>query len=306
MSHAYGPVPSRRFGRSIGVSPIPPKTCSYSCVYCQLGKTTDMRAERGRFFDPKEIEKDIENTVTSCGCKADFITIVGDGEPTLSANIGELISFCKSHLKIPVAIITNGSLLWNAELQLQLRVADVVSVTVSAGDEETFRKIHRPHGSLKFSEVMSGMETFRKSYQGKFWAEVMLVAGLNDSNESIVSIKKQLQRLSPDKVFIATPTRPPTEPWVKPPDPESVLNAASILGGSLEMTFPEMGSFNPGEHEDVADTILQLCSRHPMMEKQVRELEARLGTEVADRMADENVVQWKEYMGIRYLLPVRK
>ncbi|MFO7618176.1 MAG: radical SAM protein [Thermoplasmata archaeon] len=299
-------MPSRRFGRSIGVSPIPPKTCSYSCVYCQLGRTTDMRVKRDRFFDVGEIEKDIERTVSACNGNADFITIVGDGEPTLSADIGELISFCKSHWKIPVAIITNGSLLGDAELRAQLRGADVVSVTVSAGDEETFRKIHRPHGTLIFHDLMDGMVKFRKDFKGKFWAEVMLVAGLNDSGEAIQGIKKQLERLSPDKIFIATPTRPPTEAWARPPDPEAVLNAANILGGSLEMTFPEMGSFDPGEHDDVADTILQLCTRHPMMEKQVRELEARFGADAANGMAKEGIVRWKEYMGIRYLLPVRK
>ena len=262
-----------------------------------------MRGARDRFFDPEEIEKDIDRTVAACNGNADFITIVGDGEPTLSSDIGRLISFCKAHWKIPVAIITNGSLLGDAKLRDQLRDADVVSVTVSAGDDATFRKIHRPHGALRFHDVMSGMAKFSKDFKGRFWVEVMLVADLNDSPASLKDIKKMLDSLSPEKIFIATPTRPPTETWVRPPGPETVLNAASTLGGSLEMTFPEMGSFDPGEHDDVADTILQLCSRHPMMEKQVRELEARFGVEVADRMAENNIVRWREYMGIRYLLP---
>ncbi len=265
-----------------------------------------MRADRHRFFNLEDIENDISSTVTACNGNTDYITIVGDGEPTLSSDIGRLISYCKSHWNIPVAVITNGSLLSDAMLRKELSRADVVSVTVSAGEEEIFRKIHRPHGKLKFRGVMDGMETFRKEFPGKFWAEVMLVAGLNDSRETLLGIKEKLDALSPDRIFIATPTRPPTEFWVKPPDPEAVLDAANILGGSLEMTFPEMGSFNPGEHENVADTILQLCSRHPMMEKQVREMEARFSVDVADRMAGENVVRWKEYLGIRYLLPTGK
>lgn len=265
-----------------------------------------MGVARERFFDPEKIERDINRTVSACGGNADYITIVGDGEPTLSEDIGRLISFCKANWKIPVAVITNGSLLGDAELRSELGKADVVSVTVSAGDEETFRRMHRPHGALKFGEVMDGMEGFRKEFRGKFWAEVMLVAGVNDSPASLTGIKNALAPLSPDRIFIATPTRPPTETWVRPPDPETVLNAANILGGSLEMTFPEMGNFNPGEHGNLADTILQLCSRHPMMEKQVRELEARFGQQVADGMAEENVVRWREYMGISYLLPVRE
>jgi wyosine [tRNA(Phe)-imidazoG37] synthetase (radical SAM superfamily) len=264
-----------------------------------------MRVVRERFFDPKEIEKDIEATVSACNGNADFITIVGDGEPTLSMDIGRLVSFCKSRWNIPVAIITNGSLLWDAGLRKDIRDADVVSVTVSAGDDGTFRKTHRPHGNLKFHDVMDGMQKFRKEFGGKFWVEVMLVAGVNDSLDELNGIKKQLDILSPDRIFIATPTRPPTESWVKPPDPETVLNAAGILGGSLEMTFPEMGSFNPGEHEDLGDTILQLCSRHPMMEKQVREMEARFGANAVDTMEEKKIVQWKEYMGIRYLMPTK-
>ena len=265
-----------------------------------------MRVARDRFFEPEELEKDIERTVTACGGNADFITIVGDGEPTLSSDIGGLISFCKAHWKMPVAIITNGSLLGYAELRDQLRDADVVSVTVSAGDDATFRKIHRPHGTLIFHDVMDGMAKFRKDFKGRFWAEVMLVTDLNDSPDSLAGIKKTLDSLSPEKIFIATPTRPPTEKWVRPPDPETVLNAADILDGSLEMTFPEVGSFDPGEHEDVGDTILQLCTRHPMMEEQVRELEARFGADVADKMVKDNIVEWKEYMGIRYLLSTEK
>jgi len=263
-----------------------------------------MRVARCRFFDPELIENDIEKTLSLCNGNADFITLVGDGEPTLSSDIGRIISFCKAQWKIPVAVITNGSLLRDAKLRSQLQKVDVLSVTVSAGDETTFRKIHRPHGKLTFQGIVDGLTQFRKEFEGRLWVEVMLVASVNDSPESLLAIKNNLSPLSPERIFIATPTRPPTEPWVKPPDPEAVLNAASILSGSLEMTFPETGSFNPAERENLADTILQLCSRHPMMEKQVRELEAKSGAEVADKMEEENTVRWKEYMGIRYLVPV--
>jgi wyosine [tRNA(Phe)-imidazoG37] synthetase (radical SAM superfamily) len=306
MSFAYGPVPSRRFGRSIGVSPIPPKACTYSCVYCQLGKTTDLRIERDRFFDPKAIERDMENAMESCEGNADFITMVGDGEPTLSSDVGRLISYCHKHWAVPVGVITNGSLLWDRKVRTQIHDADIVSVTVSAGGESTFRKVHRPHKSLNFKKAMDGIREFRKDYPGKLWAEVMLVAGLNDSRDSLHSIKAELDSISPDRIFIAAPTRPPTEPWVRPPGTDRILDAADILGGSVEMTLPEAGSFEVAvDREHMPEAILQLCSRHPMMEHQLREIEGRMDMRFVDDMVDANIAEWKPHMGIMYLVPVK-
>jgi len=286
------------------VSPIPPKACTYSCIYCQLGHTTDLRVARDRFFDPARIENDIETAVLACKEKADFITMVGDGEPILSTDIGRLISYCKRRWDIPVGVITNGSLLWDNEVRSQLHEADIVSVTVSAGEESEFRKIHRPHGKLKFQKVMDGMREFRKDFNGKLWAEVMLVAGLNDSDGVLHSIKEQLDSISPDKIFIATPTRPPAESWVRPPGTDSILNAAAILNGSIEMTLPETGNFAiTGDVKHISDTILQLCSRHPMMEHQLREIEGQLDTIFVDGMIADGLVIWKPHMGIRYLVP---
>ncbi|MDO9537367.1 MAG: radical SAM protein [Thermoplasmata archaeon] len=306
MSHAYGPVPSRRFGRSIGVSPIPPKACSYSCVYCQLGRTTDLRIKRASFFPVEDIISDIEKLVSVQGSNTDFITIVGDGEPTLSQDIGKIISFCKQETSIPVAVITNGSLLWHPDVRHDLMNADVVSITLSAGDVETYQRLHRPHRDLDFESVLDGMIIFSKEFRGELWAEVMMVAGINDSESALHSTKNQLDLISPKKIFIATPTRPPAEDWVKPPESDTVLNAASILGGSLEMTFPEIGDFSVVEGQDHVDTILQLCSRHPMMEKQVRDMEGRFEDKVVDNMVLRGLVEWKTYMGVKYLIPVRK
>ncbi len=265
-----------------------------------------MRIKRARFYPVDDIISDIEKLVSVQGANTDFITLVGDGEPTLSQDIGKIISYCKQETSIPVAVITNGSLLWSSDVRHDLMGADVVSITLSAGDIESFQRLHRPHRNLDFDTVIDGMKIFSMQFKGELWAEVMMVAEINDSKNALDLIKNKLNLISPKKISIATPTRPPAKSWVIPPESDVVLNAANVLGGSLEMTFPEIGNFCVGKGYDPIDTVLQLCSRHPMMEKQVRDLEGRFEVEIVDNMVQGRLVEWNTYMDIKYLIPVRK
>ncbi len=222
MSIVYGPVPSRRLGRSLGVSPIPFKTCNYSCVYCQLGRTTHMTIQRKDFFPPEELLNEIKRAIEAENShrhsEIDFVTFVGEGEPTLCKSLGWLIRKTKEIADIPIAVDTNGSLLYRKDVRDDISQADVVMPSLDAGTAETFRKINRPHRGIVFEAVVEGMGKFRQEYDGEIWVEVMLVKGLNDSEEELEAIKSRLSPLEPNRTYINVPIRPPAEPWAVSPD----------------------------------------------------------------------------------------
>lgn len=184
MKYIYGPVPSRRLGISLGVSPIPKKTCNYSCIYCQLGKTDHFTNTREMFFPVAEILMEFDAFLKS-GVSFDVVTIVGEGEPTLYLGLGELILGIKERTDKSVAVITNGALLYDAALRAELGLADIVLPTLDAYDTVSFRKINRPHRSIDFEKVNEGLITFSKEYTGSLWIEIMLIDGINDDDESL-------------------------------------------------------------------------------------------------------------------------
>jgi len=277
MRLVYGPVPSRRLGRSLGVNPIPFKTCTYSCVYCQLGRTTQMTNQRRDFFPPNEILQEITKALDpeagSSRHELDFVTFVGEGEPTLCKSLGWLISRTKEFTDIPVAVDTNGSLLYRAAVRTELLQAEVVMPTLSAGTAETFRKIHRPVRGITFEMVVDGMERFRREYAGALWVEVMLVKGLNDSEEELQALKRRLERIEPDRIYLNVPIRPPAEQWVLPPDNEAIAVAQAILSdlNVVAITAEEQGSFSLEGFANPEEAILAIIRRHPMRAEQVIE-----------------------------------
>lgn len=302
--YTYGPVPSRRLGRSLGVSPIPAKTCSYSCVYCQLGRTTDLRLERQSFFPREDVLAEILRLGETTG--PDYVTFVGDGEPTLCADLGWLIEQTHRELNISTAVITNGSLLWRKDVREDLERADVVIPTLDAGNERTFRLINRPHRDLHFDSILQGQIDFSREYKGQLWLEVMLVEGVNDNEEELMSIKRAVDRVRPHRAYIMTPIRPPAEPWAQPPDFKTVLRAQEIIGGSITITDLESGDFGLSEFHDAREAILEVGSRHPLRLDQAEKIEADfcdIGT-VAQMLADKSLVR-VEYHDAVYLLPSR-
>lgn len=300
--YVYGPVPSRRLGASLGVSPIPPKTCSYTCVYCQLGRTTNITATRRSFYQREDILAEILER--GGGSSFDYVTFVGDGEPTLCQDLGWLIEHTKEKLQVPTAVITNGSLLFREDVRRDLGYADVVMPTLDAGNEETFRAVNRPHRSIVFDEMLQGLIDFRRGYRGQMWLEVMLVKDVNDSEEELRSIRQAVDAIKPDRVYVVTPIRPPAESWVKPPTPETIIKAQQLLGTALSIVELENGQFGLEEFSNARQAILETGSRHPLRRDQAAEIEDAFGISgVVDQMLRDGELTETVYRDTTYLLP---
>jgi wyosine [tRNA(Phe)-imidazoG37] synthetase (radical SAM superfamily) len=210
-SCVFGPVPSRRLGRSLGVDLVPYKTCSFDCVYCQLGKTTRKTIERREWVPIDAVVEQLETRLSS---KPDYITLSGSGEPTLYSRIGELIVRIKALTSIPIAVLTNGSLLWQKELRAQIVDADLILPSLDAGDEETFTAVNRPYAALKHDAIVQGLTDLRREFSGTYWLEVLLVDGINSQPSAVDSLATCIERIKPDRVQLNTVVRPPAEPDV--------------------------------------------------------------------------------------------
>ncbi len=300
--YTYGPVPSRRLGRSLGVSPIPPKTCTYSCVYCQLGRTNHLSVTRESFFPKEEILAEIGEQLRNS--EVDFITFVGDGEPTLCSDIGWLIRQCKERYHKPIAVITNGSFLYQPDVRQDLLPSDVVLPSIDAGTESLFRKIDRPHGQIDFQTMLDGLVHFRKEYSGEIWLEVMLIAGINDTEEALQDIRKAVEKISPNRLYIVTPIRPPAESWVHPPSPERIIHAQEILNQAETIAFLESGNFGLDNFTNAREALMEIGSRHPLRFEQGIEIEnsfSEAGT--VNELLREKQLRKINYRGMEYLLP---
>lgn len=268
MNYIYGPVPSRRLGRSLGIDPIPSKTCNYQCIYCQLGRTTNFTNNRRNYAPKKEIFEEMEEAVPKCEEDFDYVTFVGSGEPTLYMDIKDLIQKVKTLTSKPVCVITNGALLSNDLVKDALYQSDVVLPTLDAGTESTFIKINRPHPSLKFDEIIQGLVDFRSEFGGKFWIEIMLVKGINDSKEDLLHIKNKIDLIQPDKIDVNVPIRPPCEKWVKIPNTSILSHLSDLFGNYNNINFPEIGKFGI-DSPRFEKEILSIIERHPMRQKQI-------------------------------------
>jgi wyosine [tRNA(Phe)-imidazoG37] synthetase (radical SAM superfamily) len=270
MKYVFGPVPSRRLGQSLGIDTIPLKTCNWNCVYCQLGRTSPLTNKRLNYFSPGEIMKEVEASLQSHAAgEIDWVTFVGSGEPTLHAGIGWLIHQTKEITDLPVAVITNGSLLYMPKVRRELADADAVLPSLDAGSADLYRKVNRPHPEITFERFIAGLVNFRKEYQGKLWVEVMLISGLNDKEDDLLAIAKVLASIEPDEVHINVPTRPPVETWVKPPTEESLMRANAILGDIARIVHPAEGIFDLSGYADPMDAIVNIITRHPMQLEQI-------------------------------------
>jgi wyosine [tRNA(Phe)-imidazoG37] synthetase (radical SAM superfamily) len=229
-SHIFGPVHSRRLGRSLGIDLVPYKVCSFDCVYCECGGTTRKVLERGEFFPVQEVLEELENYLSGSP-ELDFVTFSGSGEPTLSLSIGIVIRYLKDRFPhYRVAVLTNGSLLWKEEVRHDLLKADVVLPTLSSTVEETFRRIHRPAKGLTADRIISGTEQFRKEYDGQIWLEIFIIPGINTTDSELAGLKEAIRRIHPDKVQLNTLDRPGTEGWVRPASHEDLERIRILLG----------------------------------------------------------------------------
>ncbi len=238
--YLFGPVPSRRLGKSLGVDPVPFKTCTQNCVYCQLGSDSLQTLERKVYVPPENILEEIRQWLTE-GIAADYITISGSGEPTLHSRLDQIIEGIHRLTPIPVALITNGSLFWQPDVRKQCALADVILPSLDAGDAQTFRKINNPHKHLSFEQFVEGLVQFRKEYSGPIWLEVFLCEGLNTSPESIAKLNRLIGQINPDKVQLNTAVRPTAHPHIKPVPEETLRLLAPQLRADAEVIaqFPQ-------------------------------------------------------------------
>ena len=259
--YVYGPVPSRRLGISLGISPIPKKTCNYSCIYCQLGRTDHMTNRRSLYFPLEDILTELDRVIQE-ELDYDVITIVGEGEPTLYLGLGKLIEGIHQRTEKPVAVITNGALLYDHDVRAELMLADIVLPTLDAWDQASLQKINRPHGSICFEMIEYGIRHFSQEYPGQLWIELMLIEGINDDEESLKKYKEHLEKIRYDRLYINTPIRPPAEPDVRAVSPERMDAAVRMLGGTpIDLLESE------GFHSEITDdyeAIRAIIKRHPM------------------------------------------
>ena len=224
--------------------------------------------ERREYFRREDILDEVEKALAShAPGEIDWVTFVGSGETTLHASMDWLIREVKALTPLPVAVITNGSLLYLPEMRLELSPADAVLPSLDAGNARLYRKINRPHPEVSFKSLIEGLSAFRKEYQGKLWVEVMLVRGLNDTEAALREIAAALKSIQPDEVHILQPTRPPAETWVQPSDEEGLLRARVILGDIARVIHPASGSFDLSGTESLVEAVVGIITRHPMWEE---------------------------------------
>jgi wyosine [tRNA(Phe)-imidazoG37] synthetase (radical SAM superfamily) len=280
---AFGPVPSRRLGQSLGINNIPPKTCSYSCVYCQVGRTLELQANRRTFYPPADIVAAVAARVDRLrqrNERIDALTVVSDGEPTLDRNLGALIGSLKP-LGIRTAVITNASLLAHAEVRAELAAADWVSLKVDAVHERIWRRLNSPHGTLDLARILRGVLEFSCSYPGELVTETMLVEGYNDEEEHLREVASFLAVVKPARAYLAVPLRPPAKAAARVPA-ESVINGAvQLLQQRLRRVEYLIGYEGNAfaATGDAIEDLLAITAVHPMRREAVADLLARCDTD---------------------------
>ena len=269
-ARVFGPVPSRRLGRSLGVDLVPAKTCTYDCIYCESGRTTHLTVERFSPYSVKEIVDEIQQQLGRTSCSPEIITLSGAGEPTLNADLGDLINRIKNLTHLPVAVLTNGSLLGLKEVRHDLARADLVLPSLDAVSVEVFNRINRPHPSLQIGEIISGLLDFRREYPGEIWLEILLVSGINDLTPEVNALRKVVERLQPVRVQLNTVDRPPAAPWARPVSGETLGKLACLLGRPAEVISRSASpaSSEPAA-EDLAQRIVEMVSRRPCTLQQI-------------------------------------
>lgn len=301
--YTFGPVPSRRLGNSLGINNIPQKVCSYSCVYCQVGKTTQLEVQPGSFYEPKHIYNSVLSRITSARQhleEIDYLSFVPDGEPTLDKNLGKVIDLLKP-LDIPIAIITNSSLLTNKNTLDTLRKADWVSIKIDSVIETIWKRINQPHLNLNLKNILNHLLSFSKNFTGKLVTETMLVKDFNDDNMGLTQTAQFINELNPLKAYLATPIRPPLGNNVFCPDKEKLEEALSIFVKHLQ-NVEFMNDFEGNAFAFTGDAkkdLTAITAVHPMRKESIEEFlsKANAGKDLLDEMLKEKILIEIKYNG---------
>lgn len=300
MKYVYGPVPSRRLGLSLGISPIPKKTCNYSCIYCQLGRTNHMTNTRSMFFKVEDIISELKLTLDKLP-NYDVITIVGEGEPTLYLGLGELIDKIKELTDKPIAVITNGALLYDDKVRREISKADIVLPTLDSFDEASLRKINRPHKSINYKKVIDGLSKFSIEYKGNLWLEMMFMKAINDSKIIIDKFIAILKNIKYDRLYLNTPVRPPAENYVEMISNEKMKVIQNELGGiSIALLESEGFYSNIDDHQEAIKSIIK---RHPMNQFEIKDFLKNRNCKKIDKefelLNQDELIEIIEYKGYK-------
>ena len=262
--YIYGPVPSRRLGRSLGIDLVPRKICTYNCIYCQIGQTTKKTLLRREYVPEREVVEEIKTFLKEGSSSVDYLSLSGSGEPTLHSKIRSIIQSIKEITDIPVAVITNGSLLWKKKVREDLLQADVVLPSLNGVSGEVFMKINRSHKSLAAEEVIDGMVEFRKIYRGKIWLEILFCKGVNDAPDELQRMKEAIERIQPDLIHLNTVVRPPSEDWVKALSRGEMEEIEAFFGSKASIISEFNRHLTYITSEDIKDGILRILKRRPL------------------------------------------
>ena len=262
MSYVFGPVPSRRLGRSLGIDLIPMKSCTYDCLYCQVGRTTSKIISPAAFVPVHAVIEELESVLPDC--EPDVITLSGSGEPTLELALDRVISSIKEISRVPVALLTNGSLFWKEELRERALLADLILPTVTTAFDETFQRIHRPHRDLKLASVLEGLTALREAFCGLLAVEVMLLQGINDTEKELEGLKAILDRIRPEKIHLNTIARPPADVRARPLDTKRLEAIRVFFGRNAEIVAGAPSSSKGRVGGPVDFALLETIRRRPL------------------------------------------
>lgn len=260
MTHIFGPVPSRRLGRSLGVDLVPFKTCSYDCIYCQLGRTTDKTVTRREWVPLDEVTAELKDALAS---RPDYITLSGSGEPTLYSRLDELIDRIRIMTDIPVAVLTNGSLLWDQHVRRQLSDAHLLIPSLDAGNEHMFHAINRPHQDIAFTYMLDGLIVTREQFAGQFWLEVFILNGLTTNHAEAEMIVNATRRIKPDRIQLNTATRPTAEHYATMVDHQRMQEIADMFDQPAEVIADYHGVHAATDVTADRDSVQELLKRRP-------------------------------------------
>jgi wyosine [tRNA(Phe)-imidazoG37] synthetase (radical SAM superfamily) len=266
--YLFGPVPSRRFGRSLGIDLLPRKTCTYDCIFCQVGPTTTRTLSREDYAPVDEVTREVLQWVKEDGA-ADYLTLAGSGEPTLHRRFGEVIRFLRDNSSIPVALLTNGSLLHLPEVRAAAARASVLKTSLSAWDDDSFQYLNRPCAGITFDRVLEGQRAFRDEFEGRLWLEVFVVANVNASPSAVRKIAELAKNIRPDRIHLNTIARPPTQPFAEAVSPRKMATLASLFTPPAEIVLAREHSISEQREADAA-TVLDMLRRRPCTAEDVK------------------------------------
>jgi wyosine [tRNA(Phe)-imidazoG37] synthetase (radical SAM superfamily) len=307
VKYIYGPVPSRRLGRSLGIDLVPKKTCTYDCIYCQIGRTTNQTMERAEYIPASSILQDARKALREWGDAVDYIACSGSGEPTLNLAIGEVIQGIKELTSVPVAVITNSSLLHQGEVRKAILQADVVLPSLDAATTSVFQTVNRPHPSLDIAQIVQGLADFRREYKGQILLEILLCRGVNDGKEEIEALQQAIRTIKPDKVQLNTVVRPAVEGYASILPPDRMEQIRTALGEHVEIIAEFKGHNKMIPSEDITEKVIRLIQRRP---ETLDGLATALGlhdlelTKILDTLTKEGRIKYRVFNKQLYYEPL--